>query len=269
MAIAAAAVPSAHVLRVGRGQETVTTGNATDRAPTTSSETVNAFGEFYVRGLKALIANAVAEYPVEAPTGAFFRAASVLKKQTGMSREFRALAMELVQASTNLLTSEKAVSALTKAYEGLGSYRDRESRRLVWKRNADIAASMLLERAKLDYDVDRLTEVAGLLAEIADADELVSQLTGPGLRTNEFVEALLRAVRWSERPMSAQVQTRLAAALSELSQSADPDVRASAYSTVSVLPRELALPLLQDAKGREQDDVALAAIEETEASFAD
>lgn len=155
---------------------------------------------------------------------------------------------------------------LINSYRLIGHISGRQQRRWLWTRDPELGAQILLGFASKETDIERLAEISELLASQAEASsdslqDLIENVTKLNARP-EYYESLLRAIRWTERPLNTDRQRTLLTALNNLAQSTDADVREAAYEVAIKLDKNDALSFLHTQLRNEDVEDARSIIQD-------
>lgn len=141
-------------------------------------------------------------------------------------------------------------------YANLGSTRDRVKYQELWivadSAQQTVRSQILLQCARQDQDVERLIDVASVLARLGPPAMrlVVEELEKASPTTSSFfVETLLQAVRHSSTRLDKKLRIELIVKFSDSLY--DADVRESAYSLVHGLPPDLARSQIEQLVGAE------------------
>lgn len=136
-------------------------------------------------------------------------------------------------------------------YLRLGSTRDRQRHRQVWletsQHSAETKAQHLLGFARRDDDIERLSDVSAILAQLGSgAMKFVrSELWDSSTTTSPlFIETLLRTIRWSALESDEATLSDLVTKFTNPGY--DEDIREAAYSLLPRLPTMTRKRILQD-----------------------
>ena len=239
----------------------VDTARTNNRAGGETQFQTKDFATFFIRGAKV---------PRPDPGENAAIQGEIDRGKRGLGHRCEDRLIQAVRKAIELLASEKAVRSLSQVYPTMGSPRGRAERQRIWRRYPRIALAVLLAKARSDEDIERLAEVAAVLAEVgATLRDLffseIQRLAPTG--TDSFAEAALQAIRWLDGPFTTNDQARLTVILTPLSQATDADVRQSVAETAAQLPQAEALDLLNSLQENETDEDVIEAIEETRAAL--
>jgi len=122
-----------------------------------------------------------------------------------------------------------------------------------------------------ERDIERLAESSASLAVMGEAGlaAALEGLKGFDSRTSASTEALLRAIRWSDQPLTQSQQEALLKALDVLAHSEDVDLRQAVYETAARLSTLVAKAFLARVAETEVDEGARETIEEVQEDLAD
>jgi hypothetical protein len=172
--------------------------------------------------------------------------------------------LDRVRATVEDQQTRKSVNFVLDVYSSLGQHAGRAERQSAFRAAGPRAIRLLIQKAKSETDIERLAEIASLIASVGEFStaDILPVLSAPATLRGEFIETILRAIRWRRNGLPENEASELASVLRTLREIPDKDVRESTYETAEVLPHRMALRFLEESRQHETDGQLLAVIDE-------